>query len=318
MANLYDIFSGDNDEIEEQLPAVVGVAESSDPSQDLVEDLIKWLEEEKTEPPRKPGLHCSSLWKTCARKVLLQEQYKDYLSPEVLKAGSHMTFGEGHAIHDLMQNKYLGPFGRLIGDWKCLQCQSITYRGTMPSECPECNVTWLDMNDGHQNVVYCELFAKDEELDYCGHCDGVLFGRDMVTKRVFEFKTISKAGYASLRRPESSHVVQVHAYMHALGLNEAIILYWDKASQADWSIDRDGNFIATNPHLKSYLVKFDQELWDGIAARIVDHHKAVEQVRKLPVVKGVDVMKFERICTHSKCKLAKACDVKHYCFKLPG
>lgn len=320
MADLIDIFGDDEDEELEPGPLrdeVVRAAESAFPANDLINDLIHWLENEKTEPPRAPGLHCSSLWKTCARWRLLEKIYEDKIVPEKLTAGSRMTFDEGHALHDLIQNVYLGPFGRLYGDWNCLNCQEIVFRGTMPQACPKCDVPWRNDKDGSQNIIYAELFVRHDTLGYCGHCDGILLGRDPSVQRVFEFKTISKSGYARLRRPKHAHVIQVHAYMAALGLTEAIVLYWDKASQCDWTRDTDGSWITGPPHLKAFHVKFDNKLWDEIVVRVNHWNEADKMVKTLPVVTTAEVMKFERICTNSTCDLAVECPVSSYCFKLP-
>ena len=313
MASLFDIFSesGEASKVETK------PAESMDPAKDLVDDLVDWLENGKTEPPRAPGLHCSSLWKTCARIPLLSEVYSDLIIEEQLKAGSRMTFDMGHALHDMIQNVYLGPFGRLWGEWKCLNCQKVIHKGTMPKSCPECELPWRDDRDGSQNIVYSEMFVKDKDLDYCGHCDGVLLGRDETQRRVFEFKTKSKSQFATLRRPEAAHVIQVHAYMNGLGLKEAVILYWDKGSQCDWSRDSDGKWLAGNPHLKSFHVKWDEELWAAMVKRIRDYHRATTMVRKLPTVTTETVMQFPRVCTHNGCDLAKACPVAKPCFSLP-
>jgi len=315
VADLTDIFL-EGLEDEEELPRAVDVAESANPARDFIDDLVYWLENVKTEPPRAPGLHCSSLWKTCARKELLKTQYADYVKAEVIKAGSRMTFDMGHALHDMIQNIYLGPAGRLWGDWKCVNCQDIVFRGTLPEACPKCDIPWRNEKDGHQNIVYAELFVKDEDLDYCGHCDGVILGRTG-KKRVFEFKTKSKSQFESLRRPDTPHIIQVHAYMNAMNLEEAILLYWDKGSQCDWSRNSDGTWNAGTPHLKAYRVEFDHELWASIVARIHDYHKAHKLIRDLPTINGESVMKFRRICSHDKCDLAKECEVKAYCFKLP-
>jgi len=312
MASLFDIF----DESTKADEIATRIAESLNPAKDLVDDLVYWLENDKTEPPRAPGLHCSSLWKTCARTPLLESMHAASIQIRELKAGSRMTFDMGHALHNLIQNIYLGPFGRLYGEWKCLRCQKIVHKGTMPEHCPECNLEWRG-SDGNQNIVYSELFVKDEELDFCGHCDGVLMSRDGLKKRVFEFKSKSKAQFARLRVPESSHIIQVHAYMKGLGLEEALILYWDKGSQCDWSRDSDGNWLAGDPHLKSFLVTWNEDLWGAIEQRIKAYHKATSLIKSLPVVTNETVMKFPRVCTLASCDLATDCPVSQQCFALP-
>jgi len=278
-------------------------------------DLLKWLVEGKTEPPRAPGLHCSSLWKTCPRVPLLEAKYAQYIQIEDETAGGRMTFDVGHALHDLIQNNYLGPFGRLWGKWKCLACQKVTHEGTMPEACPKCDIPWRDEADGIQNILYAELFVKDDQLKYCGHCDGIVLTREG-NKVVFEFKTISPSQYRGLKAPKHEHVVQVHAYMNALGLKSAIILYWDKGSQADWRKGSDGRWTNQNPHLKVFHVCFDDDLWKKMSKRILDYHAAVAQVKKLPTIEIEHIKKHRRICSHKKCALAGECHVRDLCFAI--
>lgn len=287
------------------------------PDQEFLADLIYWLENVKTEPPRAPGLHASSLWKTCARVPLLQKMFADELEVERITAGSRMTFDVGHALHDLIQTDYCGPWGRLWGSWKCIRCQDVTHEGTMPAACPRCGLPSRDPHDNARNIVYAETPVHDKELQYVGHCDGIILDR-AGNKRVFEFKTISKSQYEKLRAPKAAHVIQAHAYMSALGLREAIIVYWDKGSQCDWSKDESGRWVSGPPRLKVYLVAWDQALWNNMITRIKNYHRAAETARRLPVVSAKDVSAFSRVCSHSRCALAEDCSVSKFCFKVPG
>lgn len=286
-----------------------------DIAQELREDLLHWLVHGKTEPPRKPGLHCSSLWTTCPRVPLLEKKYAKFLMIEQDSAGQRLTYDVGHALHDMVQNAYMGPFGRLWGNWKCLRCQEVTHQGLMPEACPKCAVPRRDAVDGFQNILYAEMFVSDENLMYCGHCDGIVLSR-AGNKFVFEFKTISKAQYEKLRAPKHEHVIQCHAYMNALGLRQAVVLYLDKASQADWKKMPDGTWISPNPHVKVFLVNFDQKLWESMSRRIREYHQADAVAKKLPVVEIEDINKFARVCTHKTCDLAAECRVREYCYAI--
>jgi len=281
---------------------------------ELREDLLHWLVHGKTEPPRAPGLHCSSLWKTCPRIPLLEAKYAKYINVEIDSAGQRMTYDEGHALHDLIQNSYMGPFGRLWGKWKCLSCQEIAHEGTMPQACPKCDVPWRNEADGIQNIVYSELFVVDDILKYCGHCDGILLTR-AGNKVVFEFKTISPSQYKGLKQPKHEHIVQCHAYMNALGLKRSIVLYWDKGSQADWKKLADG-WSCKNPHIKLFEVKFNETLWADVSKRIQDYHRADKRAKELPVVEEAHINEFARICTHRQCDMANDCHVSDLCFTI--
>jgi hypothetical protein len=187
----------------------------------------------------------------------------------------------------------------------------------MPLEC-ECGTPWQD------SVRYMELPVINDELDYVGHTDGILVHQPK--RRLFEFKTISVSEYerhfikAAVPAPKHDHVVQAHAYMEPLGLEEAIILYENKGSQCKWSVDRDGQFIAGDAKLVPFLVRFDQELWDGIVLRVHDHHRATgivadfkEREKQLPRAK---ISELPRVCEDAKCEMAKRCALSRECFSI--
>ena len=312
--DVLDIFGGPSTP-ESAPPLAVSMPVDVNIASEFREDLLDWLVHGKTEPPRAPGLHCSSLWKVCPRIPLLEKKYAEYLKVEQLSAGQRMTYDVGHALHHLIQNSYMGPFGRLHGNWKCLRCQDITHEGTMPQECPKCETPWRNEEDGIQNIIYDELFVVHDDLKYCGHCDGILLSR-AGRKIVFEFKTISKSQYGGLKAPKHEHIIQVHAYMAALGLQDSIILYWDKGSQADWRKMPNGTWSCKNPHLKVYHVKFDDDLWAEVEGKIEKYHEADALAKKLPTVEIDDINKYDRVCSHDRCNLAGDCALRDLCFAI--
>lgn len=289
---------------------------------------------------RKPGLHASGLSAVCARRNILLTVYGTHNNPKT--AGNYFTFDVGHALHFWWQERYLGPRGELFGDWMCVACacskcgpliaklgkisledkkqiwkdcgncrgtgRKIT-RGTMPMDC-ECGVPWQDA------VRYMELPVINKELDYVGHTDGILLHEP---KRIFEFKTISPSEYEKLSKgPKHAHVVQAHAYMGPLGLDEALIVYENKGSQCKWKVNMFGQFVAGDPKVVPFVVRFDKDLWSGIVARIHEHHRSMaviedhrEQDKRLPRALIED---FERICSDKKCDLAARCPVSRECF----
>jgi len=324
------------------------------PAQEWFLDFQEWLvsDYEKTvHHDRKPGLHASSLGSICARRSMVIAAYGARRYPHT--AGNYFTFDVGHALHFWWQERYLGPRQELIGDWKCMACECVkcgplitklgsraplsredkqrifrtckacqgtgrkVTHGLMPLDC-DCGTPWQD------SISYMELPVVHKELDYVGHCDGIL--DHSPKKRLFEFKTISVSEYernfikAAVPAPKADHVVQAHAYMVPLGLEEAIILYENKGSQCEWKVDRDGQFIAGEAKLKPFLVRFDQELWDGIVLRIHDHHRAMEivkdfkeQGKQLP---RATISEFTRVCSDDKCEMAKRCSMARECFSL--
>lgn len=303
MTSILDIF----DDVPEDPPIP-----ESESAKEFMSAFYDWLEapdgfaEEAEE--RAPGLHCSSLWKVCARERMLTHylRVEGELVEEQLRAGQHLTFAVGHALHHWWQNQLLGPWGRLLGDWRCIRCDKITVKnGTMPKACPECGA------HRREALIYAETFVVDDKLRYCGHCDGkILLGDEPA---VFEFKTMSHTQYDKLIRPKPSHVIQVHAYMHALGLTNALIVYQNKGSQAKWSKDA-GKWICGTPKIKAYKVPFDRDLWHEMKVRISDYHRAGDEIERLPVVSEEDVARYTRICAHENAMLAVDCPVRDECF----
>ena len=310
-------------------------------------DFQHWLAnkyEKTVHSDRKPGLHASSLGSVCARRNLIIEAFGENKVPHT--AGNYFTFDVGHALHYWWQERYLGPKQELLGNWKCMACpcpncatvldkilralslaekkeiwnecdvclgsgRKVTY-GLMPLDC-ECGTPWQD------SICYMELPIINKELNYVGHCDGVLDHKPK--KRLFEFKTISPSEYDKLKNgPKLDHVIQAHAYMGPLGLDEAIIVYENKGSQAKWSVNMFGQFVAGEPKLIPFLIKFDQSLWDGIVMRIHEHHRSVEVIESFkkqgtPLPRA-EISNFERICDTKKCAMAARCAVSRECFSL--
>lgn len=258
---------------------------------------------------REPGLHASSLWKTCARQRVLVAalQLGDDALKEKLAAGNYLTFDVGHALHHWWQNNYLGPMGVLIGDWFCSKCTEVTASGPQPTSCPKCN------QDRRSVLTYQEYRIADPEMGYVGHCDGLLQLGNV--KVVFEFKTASPTEFEKITQPKMQHVVQSHAYMNALGLEDTLVVYQNKGSQCDWSKNQDG-WSAGKLKLRVFHVKFDKSYWATYVGRCREYKRAGELIRRLPVVRSNDAMDFEGLCAHKKSPLADSCPVVTACFAL--
>lgn len=311
-------------------------------------DLQSWIErdyDKLVHPVRSPGLHASSLGKVCGRRSMLINAF-GYNEPS-LTVGNFFTFDVGHSLHYWWQHRYLGPKQELWGDWACMACpcpdcesqvrkqKAITtearkriyekcatcrgtgrkvIRGLMPMNC-SCGVDWQDA------IQYLELPVVNEALGYVGHSDGVLDHKPK--RRVFEFKTMSPTEYEKLEianTPKFEHIVQAHAYMGPLGLDETIIVYENKGSQCKWSVNMFGQFEAGAPRVRPFLIKYDHDLWNKIVARIKDHHRAEELLKSL-FSKGrkasrEDIASFPRVCSDKKCDLAERCPVARECFQL--
>ena len=304
--------------------------------------LTTWLEgrySSTVHDDRAPGLHASGLGKLCGRRRFLAAIFGENHIPHT--AGNYFTFDVGHSLHWWWQERYLGPKQELWGDWVCMGCpcpgcgravsqpgvtrelrREVTQRcgacrgtggkvtrGLMPLDC-ECGKPW------QVAVHYLELPVVNKELSYVGHADGILNHKPK--RRLFEFKTISPSEYDKLKGPQAEHIIQMHAYMQPLGLEEAIIVYENKGSQCKWKVNMFGQFEALEPKITPYLIKFDDEVWNGIVARIKEDHRAriclqeIMDSGKQPT--RLDVAKFPRTCEDKKCNLAARCPVSRECF----
>lgn len=329
-------------------------AKTAKKTEPKLSDADQWFEEFKNwlaadyeslvHPTRKPGLHASGLGSVCGRRSLVIEAFGAPSVPNT--AGNYLTYDVGHSAHAWWQERYLGPKQELWGDWKCMACRcphcepaldpllelsldekkeiwdqcdvcrgtgrKVT-RGLMPMDC-SCGTPWQD------SVRYMELPVINEELNYVGHTDGILVHGPK--RRLFELKTMSPSEHAKLVKglapyengPHPSHVVQAHAYMEPLGLDEALIVYLNKGSQCKWTVDRCGQFVAGEPKVSRFIVKWNQELWDGIVARISDHHRAMDLLKTSPRPSREDIMRLPRVCSDSKCMMAQRCPVSTECF----
>jgi hypothetical protein len=259
-------------------------------------------------------LRGSGLYKLCPRREALLCVHPHHDRHETIDIGTRLTFDVGHALHWWWQNRYLGPMGRLWGDWYCQRCGEVTVTGAMPETCSTCN-------GGRSLFVYQEKLVVDDKLRYSGHPDGLLLeepgiGRDGKPRFVFELKSISSSGFSGLgSEPQWAHVVQVHAYMRLVGVYEALIVYADKGKQCDWTINLEG-FHAGRPHVRVFHVRYDASFWAEIEQRIKDHWRARALMTLEEAPTEEDAAAFARVCSHSRVQLARECPCKEPCWRL--
>lgn len=142
------------------------------------------------------------------------------------------------------------------------------------------NHAWVQRLFGKEDKAFvAEKKIYDEELLLSGHCDGVFTSRGWI----LEIKTVSADIYSSLVRPLKEHVWQVHAYMVALRIPRAQILYLSRGSGAR----------------RKFTVNFDQKIWDEVLAVISEVNAAVEA--ETPPAREVEYMNCR------ECKFAYTC-----------
>jgi len=95
------------------------------------------------------------------------------------------------------------------------------------------------------NVIQVEASEFDTELDFGeyklhGRVDIIILNVDS-EKAIVEVKTVSKLP----KEPLQKHILQLQTYLHALKLNNGILLYWDKrkGKLKTFSIVKDDNIL---------------------------------------------------------------------------
>jgi len=300
------------------------VKEDSDPAKEFVETVFAYLESPKVVDERSihraPGLHASSLTSTCGRReilttiALVTSGAKVVVERAPHTAGNTLTQDGGHMIHSWWQDHYLGPAGMLIGQWQCPRCAAKTGETAFRPKGCEC---------GHKGTFhYQELPVHIRELGISGHSDGVVTNTPWsheAKHRVFELKTKNYKSWLETKTPERAHVIQVHCYMKGLDLDEAIIVYVARGKECSWKV-RDGQFIAGKPHVKSFLVPFDDDLWSEMTEIVTNYHEACARISKVvedaEPLTTLDPADFPRVCDSATCSMAKKCAVSDLCFSV--
>ena len=324
MVDISDIIGllGDNLPSGEKRPSSASV---------FLDSLYRFIEttEEEVEPDKPNYLRASSLYKLCARRAAIGAVFPDYVVNDLerISAGQQLTFDLGHAVHEWVQNKYLGPMGTLWGHWFCFRCDGITHTGLMPKKCKTCGrgrTLWHAFEfEGRverfnvANFLYVERSLVDNELGLTAHPDGLLYSSDLRDiQQVFELKTISTDGYDKLVKqavPKPEHVIQTHVYMYLSKLRETYIVYFDKGKQCEWKFSVESGITPGAERLQIFHVEFDDELWAKLVADIRDYYKALKLTEKHS---GDDIAPFKRICKSPTERNARDCPMRDKCFAL--
>lgn len=296
------------------------------PSEESLDRMItQHLVEAETKIPRRvgrdDGFHASSVGDMCRRyetmkRALPIAQDQRKFAGQLLK-----RFQIGHAVHRQWQQKILSKMRVLKGTWECSRCMHRVNNCFMPSEpCDKCDwqinpVTHKPMAasakssacavdckwpGGYYTVGrdcgYCfkggnwkfkESTVRIKEYDLIGSFDGIVL-YDGVVERILEMKTKDVYAWAKMTEPHAKHVIQSNVYMWGTGLTEGVICYINKNSG----------------EMKEFLVKFDQELIDGIKKNI---GLVMQALKKDELPNGV--------CGSSREPRAKECPYRKICFK---
>ena len=287
-------------------------------------DIIEFIETIDDREGNVPGKQrASSLDKVCGRRSALAALHPHIRVVKRINVGRRINFDVGKALHYWWQNKYLGPMQRLWGQWFCAGCEASTHTGLMPKRCPECDRPrvviheWVDSDGKPQshkvdNITYAEMLLVSEELALSGHPDGLLVNRGEMTPSLLnELKSISTKNYDKLTKPEAGYLDQIHAYMHILGMRACMITYIDKGKSCEWRGGPSGP-VAGSPRFKNFYIKFDDERWAKIEAKLLDNKRAIDN----PPEATAGVNEWKRVCDAPGSRLARECALRDECFSL--
>lgn len=135
---------------------------------------------------RKEGIHPSEIGETpfCVRKQIFKLIDKENnLQANTYSSRTYKIFDIGHALHDQWRQKYLGPSGKLFGQWRCSRCHSIS-EGFQPTRACKCahnyfkNGSIKTKSNGKNCINICGVPGKNQNLSHkkinsrggCIHC----------------------------------------------------------------------------------------------------------------------------------------------------
>lgn len=207
-----------------QLTRLLGL---NDPANWLADAVDEWLvRADAARPVREPGwFHPSSLGSECDAFLAF-----DYLGlPRQGNVNAENLRVLDHGVdRDLAWKRYLRGAG-------------LARRAEDKRDCDRC---------GKANVDYRHVCIP--ELRLRGECDEIVEHPVTGEEYIAEIKTKRQELFQRLSAPDHPHVLQVHAYMAALGIKNAFIVYENSNTKA----------------VKVFPVQFDVTIWRGVTERL--------------------------------------------------
>lgn len=228
----------------------------------------------------------SELSKMCPREEVLRYLH-EVRKVEQIEPKLQVTFDFGNAFNDLAQNKWLGEWNLLIGDWVCQTCKQVYLFQKKPKRCDK----GRDCCGGTQ-FIYRELEFIDHEAAISGHPDGILEKNGK--KTLLELKTCNSKIFKYIteisKTPLDFHVDQIHIYMWRYQVFEGIILYLNKDES----------------EMKEFNISYNRARMDRLQ----------RNVRLARDGMKTKVLPPREICSKIDCGRAKKCQVKQFCFEV--
>jgi len=238
--------------------------------------------------PRDPGFHASQMFYVCPRKVALDILFPEHIPEHPFDVHTMRIFAIGHAVHEWVQNKWLGPAGIIYGKWECYACDT-KIKGFMPRRCPVCDAT-------RRKIFYKERKLRKKDLNLVGSVDG--FTKIGRRRAVVEVKTINPDGFKSAKQPLPAHYYQVNLYMHMSKTSKAVVLYINKSSG----------------ELKEFIVEKDYKIWSDVNSKIGSVRRFLRRMREKGKFDPSWINEVRGVCYKADHWIAKNCHQFDPCF----
>ena len=137
-------------------------------------------------------------------------------------------------------------------------------------------------------LISRETAIQDKLLGILGHADGQLLIDG--EKYLLEIKTINSRGFGGLREVKDAHKKQIHAYMKALRLKAAVVIYINKDTC----------------ELREFVIRFDQLFYEQEVAARIQFYFACKKSMTLPPKEGESLYRMP--CSY--CSFRKICSSK--------
>lgn len=251
---------------------------------DLVNLINRKLESIREVPLATPDriYRVSEMPRLCPREEVLRVKLNRPKSAQI-DARLQRVFDIGTAVHSLVQEEWFAKWGMLWGAWGC-QCGFHTDRSVAAPKPETCQC-------GNPRFRYIEMELRAPGIRLGGHPDGVLVHEGR--KYVLELKSCNSKQFDLLTRiknkPLASHVDQIQLYMCLLGIEDGIILYFEKDES----------------QLHQFSVRYSEEHAFGLLGRLID----IREYHESGKVPG------REMCENIGCARAKSCVVPKECFR---
>jgi len=217
----------------------------------------------------------------CPRALVMASRMKVPLVDES-DAQGRWRMDKGTALHAVVQERWLGPLGWLLGGWRCPACAHVHGEDTeskppfwiagtwvtpqssvaMPQVCEKCKFK----NHPMDPFQYVEPWIYESNVRVRGRTDGLLKLPAHYVE-LLDIKTTANLR-AVREKPWPADVIQLHWYMGPIKCRRGRLLYIDPGAKK------------LEDAIVEHKVSFDPELWHKEKEKIRGLRKILEEKAK--------------------------------------